>query len=1503
MLGLGRIGKLIFSERARRILALVPLAWAPLQAASAIPDARTFDESAYSLGSNLSGLDSWKISADRGGDPAAFKIAAGTDGGGHVVLVNTTGLNTVMRSFDGDDDGTFEMRWRWKILDSTAHVCGGLATNASTARPSLEGVGCFAPGGVIKGSEEFPYSSTERWSAKRWYYCRHRVDWKRKKWAFYVAADSLRGLEHLVQTGDLPSVAASGSVRAVFFTQNGKGYAELDNLEWGPYHQWQAHTSTAYWSQAGNWSRNVVPDGNSPVVFDDASTQACILDQDVSVATLHMEKSFGGAISFGARTLTVTGSRADFTGLASWTASGGGVAFPGPSQVAFTSPSGTNGMPPIRHADGVLRLFGRKLSAYAFTQTGGQLDLGGYDLAVVTDLGVTGGGIKSLDGRTIWANRCLLAGASEANRIVLQTDSAAWFLSVKDTLVASYAQIARSNPIAKKGHAYNSVDAGGNVNWVFHNLPVIRTQPLGVNLEVGDEATFTVSVTPLGGTFFQWYRDGQAIPGATDSTYITTILKMADNGAKFTCEAWNDVGKAASAPAILSVAFPAPRVDPESASFSDSLTVYFGTSVPGGKLVYSFNGNTPVTSSQAVVRSSGTLQVKAVLGSDTSAASFGTYSKRSKLPPPAFAPADSVFEDSALVDFLAPPAGTAIHYTLDGSLPDTSSPSYSGAPVKLRVSATVRAVATRVGFLDSDPIAHSFIRDDEGPQALPAGGAFPETQQVTLVAKPGSDIRYTLDASTPDASSPKYAGPLTLDSSGTLKAVYVDAGGKTGKVTSFDFLLVPLAPVPNPAGGIFTDGTDISFSASTPKARVCYTLDGTIPDPAACRPIALGAAFHLDSNATLTAIALAGSGAWLRAGPKTVQKYVFTGGAPRVVAKGGKLGVGGGYTVANQGNASVTLRMLATDSLPTVKGFQAVSGFRVFPSDSGAPGLVLAGPEGGEKNLYRLDAAGRPVFQPTGGAADIKTPGVYFIGVDTVPPDIKVVREVPAGDSTEIAFAFAENTADLVLDLERSDSPRDGFTGLGFASGDTLVLRFRNPPGAIRPLSMVLSASDRTHYERFPARSPARHQLIQKLPSAASPAVFHIGEEEEQPWDLAGLPLASATPLTLSLLREKNGTGLAGMAWNAGTNEYRDLSGGEALVPGHAYWLRHTAPVHALVLPALSTSLQGAVDLPRFTLKPGWNFVANPGLETVYWPISRGDPRLATSDLKGLRGYDLSLHDFDFSDSLEPWRGYLAYYKGTRDTVIETLPAPYVPDPGAKRASVGFAFGMRLRGAPAVYLGAVPRGSEGVAVEDEPGLPSPRAGGPALWAQRGNARLGTDLVGWAPERLMRWTIAVSPGKDPGVTPELRVEGAPAEDGMEAWAVSRVRGLKFPLADGAAVPLPPSSADTLEILSGPPALMKAALAGVPAAVEEFAIEVVGTAGGAALRLRVKETVRLRWNVWSLSGRLLGNRSVTLGEGIYLLPAAPPGREAGLRVLEASWSGRDGSGRLARKLVIP
>ena len=83
--------------------------------------------------------------------------------------------------------------------------------------------------------------------------------------------------------------------------------------------------------------------------------------------------------------------------------------------------------------------------------------------------------------------------------------------------------------------------------------PVITTQPAGVTVSPGQQATFTVAATGAAPLSYQWQKNTANISGATSASYTTPATTSSDNGSSFDVIVTNSSGTVTSQPAMLTV--------------------------------------------------------------------------------------------------------------------------------------------------------------------------------------------------------------------------------------------------------------------------------------------------------------------------------------------------------------------------------------------------------------------------------------------------------------------------------------------------------------------------------------------------------------------------------------------------------------------------------------------------------------------------------------------------------------------------------------------------------------------------------------------------------------------------------------------------------------------------------------------------------------------------------------------------------------------------------------
>lgn len=195
-------------------------------------------------------------------------------------------------------------------------------------------------------------------------------------------------------------------------------------------------------------------------------------------------------------------------------------------------------------------------------------------------------------------------------------------------------------------------------------------------------------------------------------------------------------------------------------------------------------------------------------------------------------------------------ANAKIYYTTDDTTPSNSNGTlYSnGFTLPTVGTYTVKAIAySPRETKQSNVVSCTYTIEEETPAAptfSPAAGTYTTAQNVTLsCATTGASVHYTLDGTTPTASSPIYSSAIALDESGTytIKAIAVsEQGTKTSAVVTATYVLnlpvKPNAPRFSLDGGTYTtpqsiqvvadEGCTISYvmsTSSTATPATAYT--------------------------------------------------------------------------------------------------------------------------------------------------------------------------------------------------------------------------------------------------------------------------------------------------------------------------------------------------------------------------------------------------------------------------------------------------------------------------------------------------------------------------------------------------------------------------------------------------------------------------------------------------------------------------------------------------------
>ncbi|PTL82811.1 chitobiase/beta-hexosaminidase C-terminal domain-containing protein [Vitiosangium sp. GDMCC 1.1324] len=202
----------------------------------------------------------------------------------------------------------------------------------------------------------------------------------------------------------------------------------------------------------------------------------------------------------------------------------------------------------------------------------------------------------------------------------------------------------------------------------------------------------------------------------------------------------------------------------------------------------------------------------------------------------------------------------ATYYTTDGSEPTERSARYASS-LLLTKNTTLKFFSVDKAGNAETIQTQTYEVDTQPPTttATPAGRGTTSALSVTLSCTDSSQgsgcaaTYYTLDGTTPTASSPRYSAPLSITTSTTLKFFSTDKAGNAEQVRtevySFDF--VAPTTTATPASGWYNTIPSVVLScddSASGCAATHYTLDGTTPTLSSPR---YTAPLSLTANTTL----------------------------------------------------------------------------------------------------------------------------------------------------------------------------------------------------------------------------------------------------------------------------------------------------------------------------------------------------------------------------------------------------------------------------------------------------------------------------------------------------------------------------------------------------------------------------------------------------------------------------------------------------------------------------
>ena len=286
-----------------------------------------------------------------------------------------------------------------------------------------------------------------------------------------------------------------------------------------------------------------------------------------------------------------------------------------------------------------------------------------------------------------------------------------------------------------------------------------------------------------------------------------------------------------------------PTLSVASGAYENNVTVVVANTTADSIMRYTQNGNEPTESdptissgSTIIIDRSQTLKLRAwKTGMFSSAIGAGVYELR--VGTPSLSPPAGTYSTATSVSASTTTAGAVLRYTLDGSEPTAASAEYTGS-ILIATTSTLKVAAFKINWSRSNVGGGLYAMNFgtlTAPTVTPATGTYTGGATVTMSsAQSGAVLRYTMDGSTPDLSSPAYTAPITITSSGTTaKAKAFHADYTASAETSRTYTLAAAPPTIDPPTGVYTNAQNVTMTAaSDPSVTIRYTLDGSEPTEA-----------------------------------------------------------------------------------------------------------------------------------------------------------------------------------------------------------------------------------------------------------------------------------------------------------------------------------------------------------------------------------------------------------------------------------------------------------------------------------------------------------------------------------------------------------------------------------------------------------------------------------------------------------------------------------------------
>ncbi|MBB5066078.1 chitobiase/beta-hexosaminidase C-terminal domain-containing protein [Granulicella mallensis] len=368
---------------------------------------------------------------------------------------------------------------------------------------------------------------------------------------------------------------------------------------------------------------------------------------------------------------------------------------------------------------------------------------------------------------------------------------------------------------------------------------------------------------------------------------------------------------------------------------------------------------------------------------------------------PAFSPGGGTYTASTPVTLSDATQGAVLYCTTDGTTPTASSPQCS-QPTTVFKSEFLQAIAVAPGMSPSAVASAGYtinLNTAPTPSISPAGGTYTGPQQIKINdSLSGANIYYTLDGSTPTASSKLYTGPLTISQNTTLSAVAIAAGYTASAINSATYTIQAQLPTPviSSISPTFASAGGAAFTLTVNGTN--FVSGSTVQWSGTALATTYGSATQLTAAVPASLIASAGTANVTVAqasGVSAATTFTINNVGPTITALNPSSGAAGtSVTITGTNFTGATAVNFGATPATSFNVNSATSITAVAPAGSGTVDVKVVAPNGtsataaADQFTYSANAPTvtgiSPASGPSAGGTSVTITGTNFTGATAV---------------------------------------------------------------------------------------------------------------------------------------------------------------------------------------------------------------------------------------------------------------------------------------------------------------------------------------------------------------------------------------------------------------------------------------------------------------------------------------------------------------------------------------